>query len=102
MPGKKIGQSSARATRRIFIGNGLKDGIGSAAAAFRLKQLRDQGATDIVLASTGRLTFSRNGQRYEYRVNLPRDRAEAEAFEAAGTTDSPLVRALADIAEGRA
>lgn len=102
MPRQKIGRKPAHATRRIFIGNGLKDGIGSAAAAFRLRQLRDQGATDIVLASTGRLTFSRDGQRYEYRVNLPRDRAEADAFEAAGTTESPLSRALADIAEGRA
>ncbi len=86
--------------RRIFIGNGLKDGIGTAAAGYRLRKLRETGATDISLASTGRLTFTRNGQRYEYRVTLPRDRREADAFEAAGTVDSPLSRALADITAG--
>lgn len=83
---------------RIDIGNGFRDAVGSAAAAFRLRQLRDRGATDIALARTGRLTFTRAGQRYEYRVTLPRDRREADAFEVAGTTDSPLSRALADIA----
>jgi hypothetical protein len=56
------------------IGNGLKDGIGTAGTAWRLKQLREKGATDIELARTGRLRFTRNGQRYEYRVIAPRDR----------------------------
>jgi len=74
------------------------DGIDTAGTGFRLRQLRTKGATDIRLARTGRLTFLRDGQRYEYRVTLPRDRREADAFEAAGTVDSPLSRALADIA----
>jgi len=86
---------------RVDIGNGLGDGIGSAGGNFRLRKLREAGATDIEVAKTGRLLFTRNGQRYEYRVTLPRDRREAEAFEAAGTTESPITRALADIASGR-
>lgn len=90
----------SHATRRINIGNGLKDGLGTAGTAFRLKQLRAEGASDITLARTGRLTFTRGGQRYEYQVMLPRDRSEADAFEAAGTIESPLSRALADIAAG--
>jgi len=88
----------AHATRRVVIGNGLKDGVGTAGSGHRLKKLREAGATDIALASTGRLRFTRNGQPYEYQVTPPRDRREADAFEAAGTVDSPLVRALADIA----
>ena len=88
----------AHATRRVVIGNGLKDGVGTAGAGHRLKKLREAGATDIALASTGRLRFTRNGQQYEYQVTPPRDRREADAFEAAGTVDSPLIRALADIA----
>jgi hypothetical protein len=86
---------------RIHIGNGLLDGVGTAAANFRLKQLRDTGATDIKLAKTGRLQFTRNGQRYEYSVTLPRDTRDVNAFALAGTTESPLTRALADIAAGR-
>lgn len=85
-------------TIQVNIGNGLKDRVGSAGAEFRLKQLHAKGATDIKLArTTGRLTFTRGGQRYAYRVTAPRNNREADAFDAAGTTESPLSRALADI-----
>ena len=99
LAGRKINKHvrTAHATRRVLIGNGLKDGVGTAGAGYRLKKLRETGATDISLASTGRLRFTRNGQRYEYQVTPPQDRREADAFVAAGTVDSPLSRALADI-----
>lgn len=93
----------AHATKliRVDIGKGLKDGIKSAGTNVRLRDLREAGATDIKLAETGRLSFTRNGQRYEYRVTLPRDRRESDELFAAGATSSPLTRALADIESGR-
>lgn len=79
------------------IGNGLKDGLGTAGTGVRVRRLAELGATDIVIASTGRLTFLLGTGRRSYSVTLPRDRREADAFEAAGTTESPLTRAIADL-----
>lgn len=84
-------------TTRVHIGPGRLDGIGSIAANYRLRSLRQLGATNIKLARTGRLTFTHNGQNYDYRVTAPRNRGEADYLESQGLNESPLSRALKDI-----
>lgn len=81
----------------IDIGHGLRDGIGTAACAYRTRLLAGAGATEIKVATTGRLTFTIGGARRCYKVTLPQNYSESEAFEIAGTTDSPLCRALRDL-----
>jgi hypothetical protein len=84
-------------TTKIDLGNGLRDGLETAGAQYRIRQLRMLGATEIVLARTGRLTFMFQGGKRIYTVTPPYDYDQATAFEAAGTTESPLTRAISDL-----
>lgn len=81
---------------KVDLGNGMRDGLNTAGTRLRMRMLKDRGAQDIKLTQTGRLTFTLDGERCVYTVKPPRDYAEARLFEAAGTTDSPLCRALTD------
>lgn len=77
---------------------GLKDGLHTAGTAFYLRKLRALGTT-VTLAKTGRVTVrDASGKVTIYTVDVPKNRAEADARLANNPTpESPLSRAFADL-----